>query len=212
MAFTIEILKYVASNFIGFLIGAGSSFIVWYYLFRKVVPKIEFSDKVSRILREDSPPKHNYRIKYQNKGKRTVIDVEIKVKLRVKGLFKNRPSTWHTVSIPTARYEIPILKPQNYGGQIVNFGITECDFFTGNLVDEEIKNKYQNKTLTLEDVLNIGKQNELSVIISGFDEFSGARKIFVSKFYRITDIEAGQFHKDTLQIKRKEKTRTANNV
>lgn len=190
----------IISNLIGFLIGVTSSFLVWYYLFRVLVPRIVFSEKISKIKREDPPPKYNYRIKFQNRGKRAIIDVDIKIKLRIKGLFKNRPSTWKEVSIPTSIEENPIIKPQKIGGQIVNFGIMDCDFFTSNLVEEEVRENFLKRTLSLEDILSLGSGTELHVIIGGYDEFSGARKIFVSKLYRKDDIVGGQFEKETLQI------------
>jgi len=49
------------------------------------------------------------------------------------------------------------------------------------------------RTPTLENLLSLGTEAELVVWVLAFDEFSGARKAFISKHYRLNDICEGKF-------------------
>jgi hypothetical protein len=49
------------------------------------------------------------------------------------------------------------------------------------------------KTLMLEDLLGLGTRASFQVIALGYDEFSGARKLFSSKYYTLDDIREDSF-------------------
>lgn len=53
--------------------------------------------------------------------------------------------------------------------------------------------KAKDKQLTLEDLLSLGSRAKLEMFVSGYDEFSGAWKVFSSKEYLLEDIINGRF-------------------
>ena len=58
---------------------------------------------------------------------------------------------------------------------------------------EEVRQKFQEKSLLLEDVLLLGHDTKLRVVVFGYDSFSGARRIFESRLYGLNDIKEGRF-------------------
>ncbi len=63
-----------------------------------------------------------------------------------------------------------------------------------------IHDKATQRTLLLEDLLTSGKEAELRVVVSGFDELTGARKV-VARTYRVEDIREGEFEYRGLSIR-----------
>ena len=63
-----------------------------------------------------------------------------------------------------------------------------------------IREKMVSQTLTLEDVFNINDNVSIQIIIAGYDAFSGARKLFLSKRYLKEDIIFGKYIDNTLNI------------
>jgi len=54
---------FILSNILGIIFGVLGSFCVWYYLYRFLVPEIEFLNKISKIIRRGEPI---YRVKFNN--------------------------------------------------------------------------------------------------------------------------------------------------
>jgi hypothetical protein len=59
---------------------------------------------------------------------------------------------------------------------------------------DHIRAKAEEKSLLLEELLSLGTAAEVRVIASGYDEFSGARKIY-EKTYFAHDVKFGRFVK-----------------
>lgn len=199
------------------LTGVIASFFVWWLTFKYWVPKIRFSSKISKLKTKENKSLVKYRFKFENYGKRNAIDAEVIVRLRIQGLRKELPNNWEVVYLPTSSLDYkkvaiirPILKNNSKSNSednlknnlraILEIKPYECDYFTKDFFPEEIQNKAKEKTLTLEDVLGIGKKAEFQIIIIATDEFSGARKFFESKVYTIDDIAKGYFKKDSLDV------------
>ena len=191
---------FILSNILGVILGALGSFFVWYYLYRCLVPKIEFSNRISKIIRRDEPI---YRVKFNNLAKRNVIDLSITASLNILGLFEAQPNNWKDVYVKLNLDYIPVLKTTTKGGLLANLHINYTEEFSRYPFPKKINQKYAKGILTLEDVFEIGKVVELSFIIMGYDEFSGARKMFESKIYNKEDIMEGIFEPDTLKINKK---------
>lgn len=189
----------ILTNIIGFLLGAAGSFFVWAYLYRFIVPKIEFSDKISKIVRRGEPI---YRVKFNNLSKRNVIDLSITASLHILGLFEGQPNNWKDIYVKLNLNYIPVLKTTTRGGLLANLYINHTDDFSRYPFPKDISEKYEEGSLTLEDIFEIGKKVELSFIIMGYDEFSGARKMFQSKVYCKDDIIDQIFEPYSLKIKK----------
>jgi len=196
----------LGSILIGLFIGVGTNLIAWWILFHYIVPKIHFSPSISKIPTKDNKLGYKYRIKIQNSGKRSIIDVELRARLKIKGILDN-PQHWRLVGIPLSKNMIvnnfPIIKPakQKTSGFAIQIYINDVDEFSElSIYPEDIRKKSKEGSLLLEDLLSIGSETNLQIFVFGYDEFSGSRKYFESIFYTINDIKEGPF--DGLKIKK----------
>lgn len=193
----------ITSISIGFLFGIIASLLAWWFQFHLIVPNIQFSPYISKIPSVENKSGYKYRIKLENSGRRSVIDIEIMVKLRIKGVG-DFPNNWIVNYIPlgdfgiTHRIPIIIRKKTETYGHTLTLDVNEVVEFKNlerlERYPDNIKRKAKENTLLLEDVLNLGSEANIRIEAFGFDEFSGARKFFKSKFYTIHDIKEGKFH------------------
>jgi hypothetical protein len=92
-------------------IGIACSIIAWWILFRKVVPCISFSDEISKTRLEDSDSGFCYRVKFENSGRRDIIDLQIHAYLRIVGLRSGKASGIITsVEIFTSKEFVPKMR------------------------------------------------------------------------------------------------------
>jgi len=173
------------------ILGVITSIIGWFILFRMLVPKFKFSNKINKIL-YSSGENPVYRIKFKNVGQRNAIDIEVFVRLRVRNLSQTPrfKLTWTIITLHTNTNHIPHLSKNN--NRILILHLKE----TQELHVLKFKNALQGKEINLENLLSLGDKAELVVWALAYDEFSGARKAFVSKHYKISDIMEGKFSGD----------------
>ena len=186
----------------GIPIGIICSLISWWMLFHVVSPKLEFAPKINKYKSSISN-EIRYRIKFANIGKRNMIDVEILGRMRIKGLYKQRPNIVEVVDIQLAKENIPILRPISKiktSGTMIRIKISDTKFFSSPDMPELIKNKLRTNQLTLEDTLEMGTSATLQFVIMGYDEYSGSRKLFESQVFDKSDIEYGVYSPDNFDI------------
>ncbi|HUT74310.1 MAG TPA: hypothetical protein VM221_05700 [Armatimonadota bacterium] len=134
------------------------------------------------------------------------MDVEVTARLRVKRLVATRPGNWWVSSIPVEYGDpicrVPKMGPVRTGArrQIVPLLVNDAEQFRQAPYPAEVREKAQNRSLLPEDLLRLGDRTELRLIVSGYDAFSGARRLFVSKEYTVGDIIDGRFNKDGLEV------------
>ncbi len=189
-----EILKFIdtsVSLIFNAILGVITSIVGWFILFRMLVPKFKFSSKINKIL-YSSGENAVYRIKFKNVGQRNAIDIEVFVRLRVRNLSQTPgfKLTWTIITLHTNTNHIPHLSKNN--NRILILHLKE----TQELHALKFKNALQGKEINLENLLSLGDKAELVVWALAYDEFSGARKAFVSKHYKISDIMEGKFSGD----------------
>lgn len=186
--------SYLLNNFVGLLLGIAGSLLAWWILFHCIVPKIQFSDSLSKLPTTDENCGWKYRFKIQNIGKRDLLDTQILARLSILGL--QFPNSWSVVKIPldwtALRDEIPrISKRQNRVCRI--FFNRARELQDSAIFPEDIRAKAADNSLLLEELLALGSKASVRIYVFGYDEFSGSRKLFVSKPYRITDIKEGSY-------------------
>ncbi len=176
------------------------------------VPDIRFSSSINKREREptrDDASKFGYRVKLENHGRRSVIDVEVTARLRINYPPDVLPNTWNLINIPLEkageyRYHITRLSRTRTGEPLTHtlrLLINEIsDFRDISAYPASIRARAKKKTLLLEDILSLGPDASLQVTAFGYDEFSGARKLFVSKHYTAADIKDGTFEQQGLEI------------
>jgi len=155
-------------------------------LFKKIVPKIKFSERISRINTTENNSGLKYRFKFENSGRRNVIDLEVIERQKIRGLRESFKANWTVVYLPTSALDykkVAIIRPvrKTKSRHILEIKANECDFFQNELFPEQIRLKSTEKTLTLDDVMNLGAETEFQIMIIGTDEYSGAKKFFESK-------------------------------
>lgn len=193
---------------VGLVTGIFTNLASWWILFHGIVPDIRFFPLISKIsssnVIDENMSGFKYRIKLENVGKRTIIDVELMARLRVKGLRKISKDNWWVVYIPlepvmnSREYRIPQVLPTAIGkarSHIFELHINFVDEFrTSKLYPEIIRKKAEQKQLLLEDLLNLGRKATLDIATFGYDEFSGTRKLFLYQ-YTVNKIGRGTFKK-----------------
>jgi hypothetical protein len=184
--------------FLGFFLGILSSLVAWWIATRLIVPSVKFSDDISKLEYENSSSGYHYRVKLENNGRRGVIDLEIFVIYRVKGISIRVPDNWYIAYIESSIKRIPKLgKGMN---RLISIYPENTEDFKKNNYPDDIQKSAIAKTLTLEQLLKIGKQAKIQIVAYGYDQFSGSRKVFESKFYRIEDIKLGFFEKKGMSV------------
>jgi len=179
-------------------IGAISSLIAWWILNYCIKPKVTFSEDISRTF-EDT--KSFYRFKFENSGKRKIVDVEAIAKLRIKGL--KYTTNWEVIYLPLDNSHIPIIRSVKKEKEKLRellrleLGLIGLNYFR--FLPVNITDKITDDSITLEELMNLGTEAELILIISGYDEISGAKKTFEYK-YQESDIKDGIFNRTGLNV------------
>ncbi|MDB5226899.1 MAG: hypothetical protein JWN78_1092 [Bacteroidota bacterium] len=196
----IDFMSSLVPYLISVPLGAFSSLIAWYILNHLIKPKIKFSDWISKLYENNVP---FYRFKFENNGKRNIVEVEITAKLRIKGLrFTNN---WEVIYLPLDNNNIPIIYSIKSKNKILRevprleLSIIEPRYYK--FLSEVIVKRINSGNITLEELFSLGTHAELILIISGFDEISGARKTFCSEPYTLNRIKEGIFENNGLEIK-----------
>jgi len=195
------------SNVLGFVVGLLVSFVFWFVFFRIIVPKIGFSESILKRISK-STAGYDYRIRFKNLGRRAVISLECVARFIIDW---EGSGTWTAIYIPMnldgqRKTELPkIARAKNkpgYGGTRTMFLYPNLvsEFSTSPRYSEEFRSKATSGTLELEDLFHLGADAELKVYVFGYDEFSGARKMFESKYYKLSDIKSGEFKNQGLEV------------
>lgn len=177
------------STLVGVPFGVAASFVAWYIVFRVIVPKFHFSQEINKVPGLAAGEPWRYRVKFINLGRRDAIDVEVYSRLRVRNLSL-RPEylkTWTIVTLNSDTTHEPKVPRRASRMVVLDLeGTTELE-------KPMFKRALDGREPTLENLLSLGKEAELVVWVLAYDEFSGARKGFISKHYHVNDIREGKF-------------------
>lgn len=172
--------------FISFVFGALASFVVWWLTTHYWAPSIRFSPE----LAEYELPDDNsfFQCAFENYGKRSIIDLEIQVRIGIYGHLGANNWAYHLVRSNASR--VPMLSKGNKR-RVRVFDTREMIEF----VDKpsiSLRGDIEN-CQSLREVLQLGTDGALRVHVFGYDSFSGVRKHFQSEPYRLGDIRKGTF-------------------
>lgn len=189
-------------DIVSFLLGIVTSFIAWLLVFHFFVPKVNFSEKISKQV--DSNSNFKYRIKIENAGARSIYELNIYVKISIRGLNIERKRNLEVTFLPVS-FEgvIPIIEPvkKTRRRNLIKIDPNKTEEFERDIYPYKVRNKVKNKQLLLEDLLSLGSEAWLELYIIGNDQFSGSRKVITSKKYFKQDIVDKPFDKNSLEIK-----------
>lgn len=195
---------------LGIVIGLVTNFAVWALLFHGMVPRIRFSNDISKIpmpKSDDDKSGSRYRFRIENAGHRDIIDIELAARLSFKGI---RSGTWNTIYLPlnfdgSSTWRVPILHPARKGK--VGHRITVFIHPNGALslkqwqaVPSEVRAKAAKRGVLLEDLLGMGSEAQIQVLAYCYDSFSGSRKLFRSRPYTLKNIATRRFKRNSLDV------------
>lgn len=188
------------SNLASFLFGIIASAIVWFITSKVSRVRIEFP----RELMGDSDPvdesKYHYNIEVMNIGKGELIDLHMQAKISIKGADRKNPGLSCFALLNLDYFcNFPSLQ---YRGAIDKLGSKMCSgrliyainmdgayeefkkiFYTDSIIE-----KAKNHTLQLDDIFLAYPNAVIQFYLFGYDSFTGARKMYKSKYYGRTDI------------------------
>lgn len=177
---------FVINNAVSFALGFGASFLVWYVVQHKLVPAVEFSPELNKY--ELPNGEFIYRAAFQNTGRRDIIDVQVVVRIGIKGFLG--ASDWAYHSVKTNASQIPVLSPGKR--RVVRLFDARDDIEFIDLPSKSLRDKIL-RCQSLPEIMSLGEDSTVQIHIFGFDRFSGSRRHFGSKSYRKTDIRLGRY-------------------
>ncbi len=189
----------LGSTLVGLPIGFLCSLAAWWFLFHVMTPHIEFSSKIIRVNINGAL---RYRIKFKNSGRRNIIDVSMDIRMYVKGFYKEYLNDQKVIMLKLGISHWPILNAQQMKMTIIvspNKDRLQSDIFPQD-IPSQIGDKIQENCLGLEDLLQLSAESKFQVVAFAYDSFSGTRKAFASKEYKMGDIVNGNFCSNSLEI------------
>ena len=190
------------------LTGVAASYFVWWFTFRFLTPKVNFAESISRIPTKDNPSGFKYRFKFENIGLRNMIDIEVVIRVRIKGLRPDIQGNWEVVYLPISSLpyqKLAIVRPvyrkdKKRVRPVFEIKAYACDYFQKSFFNEETRKRSAEQTLTLDHVLKLGREANLQVLLFAYDEYSGARKFFESDVMTAGDIVDGYFDRKSVAV------------
>jgi len=183
---------------LGVVSGLISTLIFWIIKNKISPPKVHFGEDISRITY--SSGENGYIIIYKNTGHRKLIDISLKVIVRIPGIVvwdKSLTQTFHLNTTSDKKFLLDKNIPTTTRITLEN----SDNLLISGLISKEIKNKIEEKNFALDELLKLSPKSYVSIFILGNDEVTGVRKVFESKKYSINDIRDGKFNRDTMSIK-----------
>jgi len=176
---------------LGFLLGIVASGLAWLVV-RLIVPKIYFVPDISKVPCEDNKNGWRYRFKFYNTGRREIIDLQMECRYRAKKNPTHSTDLWFAFTIPLDNANTPRLRPKlNLIYEIRPAEITAVKGYMN--FDDDTRKKIENGTIAIEELLSYNGTAHLRIFIFGYDAFSGTRRLFISKEYKLSDIKEGVF-------------------
>ena len=174
---------------LGIPIGIFCSLYAWYVLHHIISPRLSFSQYISEQVRGESTTYH--RIKIENTGKRTIIDLDVHIRLLATGVGPFQKN-WYGVDLPITLSKIPVLNPEQ--NKLIGFNLNDSNLFDPDVWGSHITGKAAANSLLITDLLTCGDDAYLIVYVFGYDELSGSRQLNSSHKYRFSDIERNTFY------------------
>lgn len=176
---------------LGAFLGIGSSGAFWWFQSHYFIPQIIFSEEIAEY--PVGEPVGVFRVKFINSGRRNIIDIRIIVRVSIYELG-SRPM-WTSFDLKHSTETVPVLAPGK--NKLINLFRPELGVQPTVQMTQYVRDATQD-VKSLRDLLKLGTDASVSVYAFGYDEFSGARKLFMSKFYDAHDIRTGVF--DSLNV------------
>jgi len=183
---------------IGLLGGLCLSFVFWWLLNHHLVPKLKFSEELSRRPISYDKQAVCHQFAFKNIGKRSIINIRLKARVRIKLTNKKGAKILNYFDVSLTNNEIFEMKP---GVMLrMSLDVHNSSTLDAPLLNKSIVEKLHKKTLTVDDIFDFYPDGDFFVQIIGTDIYSNATKVFESTHYRKADVRSGVFTGQTLDI------------
>jgi hypothetical protein len=194
-------MEYFISIVCGVLTGIISSFLVWWYLYCHLSPKIEFSKKIIKRPSESRGCKFSYQFRLQNSRSRNAFNVQLEAQV----VFPNFPTAGirNLYPVPLDSDSWVYLPPGNDGRKGVFLELDDDKFreifLTKKFFNKDMKKIASDGELSLEDVLSATRNSYVRIRAIATHSTSTAVNVF-SVQYELKDITESKFKKHSLEV------------
>jgi hypothetical protein len=162
---------------IGFLPSLIASGIFWWYLTKRVTPKIGFSDHLEITSRVGIEV---YKVQLLNGARRGLLEPQIRATFRTRLPSGSVLSVWN---IPVSNTNI--LRLRAGGNRILYLNFHELSAFALDALPPELAQRLKSRSSgSLGDLFKAGTDSRLQLEVVATDEWSGSRQYMASKDYR----------------------------
>jgi|APMed6443717190_1056831.scaffolds.fasta_scaffold92909_1 hypothetical protein len=189
-----------SDTLLGLFGGFGLSYFLWWYLNHRLVPKIEFSEELSRRPIDYDKQAVRHQFAFKNIGKRSIVNIRLKARIRINDPRKRGVNIFNyfDIAINDNNGEIFEMKP---GVMLrISVDVHKSKNLDNPLLDNFLLQKLKTEDITLDDIFFIYPDSVFFVQIIGTDIYSNATKVFVSKMYAKDDVRSGVFKGKELSI------------
>ena len=189
-------LEFVLGQVSGFVLGLAGSFLSWWVLVHRIVPRIAFASFISKTEYDRTTGRKSYRIKIRNAGSRDLIDGAVVAVISIKGLRPELPETRIAYRLPLnlsgdTSLSLPVLRARST--RVFRIPLeTSRDIGQSAYIPADLRRRCKKGELELEALMRLG-DSRIRIFVAGSDSISGARKVFQSRDYRIDDIDEASF-------------------
>lgn len=210
---------YLVGLAVAALVGVVASFIAWWISYRALTPNIGWSTGICRSVGDPGA----CRVKFGNLGRRDVVDVKVACTMRIRNLDRlpredPQASNYATVDIPLMGGSVDLLQrrkprdlPAHLPGasdrsaisrnRIARLLTNEISEFQLARLPKTLRDSQERRTLSLDDLFELGDDAYVDFTIYCYDGYSGARRVLRSpKKYRQSDVVTGRFRKQGFEI------------
>src|SRR6056297_791425 len=150
---------------LSFLLGMIASYFVWWLTAHYWVPNIKFSEELAEYVL--SGEESFFQCAFENSGKRAILDLDVQVRIGVKGYLGAQGWAYHSVASNASR--IPLLSK----GKQRRVRIFDTrDGVEFNDVPSKSLRDAIGKCRSLREVFDLGSDGTVRVHVLGYDEFS----------------------------------------
>jgi hypothetical protein len=190
------LVEVVVSTLVSVPAGIITSLIFWWWMTRRLAPRLAWSPYLvvpppgTRTGTDHDQP----RVKTVNLGRRDAVDLQVKAQLRIPHEIDNIGSPVSIVDLPTSTDWLPRLRRNSYRYvRLCLEGVPENELrrVAAVIGDESIRGD------DLALLLRKRPDAAIRLYLFAYDEFSGARKIFVSPDYGAGTMVEGAFRPGT---------------
>lgn len=183
---------------LGLVGGFGLSFAFWWWVNHRLVPEISFSKELGKRSIEYDKPPFRHQFAFKNVGKRSVVNIRLKVRLVIVDPLRRGSTLKNFFDIALPNYEIFELKP----GEMMRMALQvhRSDRLHSMIIDESLRAMVINEDATLDDIFETYPNAYLYVQLIGTDVYSHATKVFQSVNYRKQDVRKGTFKEKSLVV------------